>query len=194
MGCGHGNGKRRCHVASSAQLTEAINKAINFLNRVKFLDSEDIIFIDEGIGWSARLRSRIPEYTPLTQSSGGGSSSYSGYFAVTNASDDETVQVAIAAGQCRINIYDFYVSEQNKTITATGYVYLTATMGEDGVVAAPTIAFAESAEGTDVPPGYEDYKFNAALAKVTFGDGAISSIEQIQYGFLYGNAWGPCNG
>jgi hypothetical protein len=175
-------------MASLAQLTEAVNKAINFLNRVKFLDTEDIMFIDEGTGWSARLRPKVKDYVPPSESSGG-SAGYSGPFAASGASDESGAKIKIAAGECYIMTTPFSVASMTVTVTASGYVYLEAVANNDDglTINAPEIKFSAAL------PAFENLKFKRPLAKVTVTDGKVTSIIQYQYGFLHGFIIKECN-
>ena len=111
---------------------------------------------------------------------------YSGYFAISDSSDDEAVKVAVAYGRCRVNSTDFEVQETEVEITGNGYVYLETAMNDTGEFVPPAVKFSE-----DYPVN-EDGKFKALLGVVNIANEKITEIKQAQYGFNYGIICGEC--
>lgn len=162
-------------------LYEYINRLNQWLESTTFNDSPTIRTEKNDAGWTFHVKN-------MPETSSSGSNVYNGYFAVTNNSTDEVVQAKVAYGRCRINITDFEMAESNITITGNGgYVYLQAIMDEDGTINTPTIEFSENYFT------YEDNTFKGLLGVVNTADSKITSISQVQYGFLYGIAWGQCS-
>lgn len=162
-------------------------KVGNILSTLRFISSSTIRVENGATGYKFHV------IAPAQEIALSSTYKYNGYFSLEDASEDDVLRVSISDGRCRINIYDFYVSGLILDITETGYIYLQATMSQDGVVSDPEIKFISASEETDTPPAYEQGVLNAVLGKVIVGDGTISNIQQIQYGFLYGIIWGQCN-
>ena len=130
-------------------------KVGNILSSLKFISTETIEVIKSADGYQFIVKNLSTEasssFTPYT---------YTGYFSVTNTSDNEITKVNISEGRCRINIYDFYISAIEMQITSSGYIYLNTTMNQDGVVATPSIKFYEITGEDDTPPVYADNTLN----------------------------------
>jgi len=113
----------------------------------------------------------------LGGSGGGGDSGYTGPFAVTNTSDDETNELTIAEGFYRHGLNDVGVAKSTVYPDASGYAYIKITYEGSAYVFKSDFADSvpESLSGTIYVP--------IAYAQIDT-DGNIASITQIQYGDL----------
>lgn len=143
---------------------------------------------------AAISRNLIPAETPRRPIYSAPGRDYNGYFKVTDVSEDETLQVKVAFGRCRINNQYFAVPTESedpeavdftiKEITSSGYIYLQCLFEE-----APTIEFSEEMFE------YEDGKCKRLLATVNLNDDntAIALIDQTQFGFFSDEIFGSCS-
>ena len=112
---------------------------------------------------------------------------YDGFFAVSNASDEEAQKVKIAYGVAIINNTFFEVAESEMAISGKAYIYLKS-MYSSGSITAPTI---ESA--SDFPQPVLGV-FNGLIAIVEWDsdNSKIKKITQEHMGVMYGIIWGSC--
>jgi hypothetical protein len=112
---------------------------------------------------------------------------YDGYFAVTNASEEETQKVKVTAGYALINGTLFEVPEMEIPITGVSYLYLKSTYDGENV-GAPVL---ESASEFPAP---ESGTFKGLIAIIDWDEEnlKITKITQQQFGVMYGIIWGEC--
>ncbi len=112
---------------------------------------------------------------------------YEGYFAVTNASEDEVQKVKVSYGIAIINDSLFDVQEEEIEITEECNIYLKSTHANEAIEA-PIL---EVSSGLPEP---ELGTFEGLIANIKWDDdnGKIKKITQQQFGVMYGIIWGDC--
>jgi hypothetical protein len=113
---------------------------------------------------------------------------YNGYFAASNSSNDTVQQVTVTDGMAVINDTLFEVYSEDIEISASGYVYLQATISGT-VLLDPTLEFS-----TEFPaPASGIFRGLIAVIDWDADNSMIRGVIQQQYGVMYGIIWGACS-